>query len=208
MKKLNLFMKDAYVVLHNVLSTPSLLSSMAKFGYNEKRVKESMERLQLIKQIALLRNEAISLSKSTTRNLQIAKETLISLFQIHIETARLGFKREAEYEDHLNICNRRKSGTIDWLEQAETFYASVPTPMMEKYNVTAEELAQARQLVSQVMDLLAAQSKAKSRVQELTKQRNQQTEILDKWMRDFMKVASVALGESPQQLEALNKVVP
>jgi hypothetical protein len=58
------------------------------------------------------------------------------------------------------------------------------------------------------MELLAAQAKAKSRVQELTKQRNEQVEILDKWMRDFMKVAGVALGESPQQLEALNKVVP
>ncbi|MDF9795785.1 hypothetical protein OKW21_001048 [Catalinimonas alkaloidigena] len=37
--------------------------------------------------------------------------------------------------------------------------------------------------------------------------RNAQIDILDKWMRDFMKVASVALDESPQQSEAPNKVV-
>lgn len=208
MKKLNLFMKDNYIALYNVLTTPELLSILSRFGYSEKKIRDAMERLQSIKQLGLLRNEASNVARDATRNLQVAKETLLALFNIHLETARLAFKREAEYHDNLNICARRKGATIDWLEQAETFYASVPTPMMEKYNVTAEELAQARELVSQVMELLAAQSKAKSRVQELTKQRNEQVEILDKWMRDFMKVAGVALGESPQQLEALNKVVP
>ncbi|WPP52205.1 hypothetical protein [Catalinimonas niigatensis] len=207
MKKLNLFMKDSYIALHNALTTPSMLTLLAKFGYNEKKIREAMDRLQQIKQIILLRNEASNVSRSATRNLQLAKDTLLSLFNIHLETARLAFKREADYHDDLNICARRKGATMDWLEQAERFYATVPQPMMEKYNVLPQELEQASQLLVQVMDLMAAQSSAKSREQELTKQRNEQVEALKIWMRQFMRVAEVALSESPQQLEALNKVV-
>lgn len=200
-------MKDSYIALHNALTTPALLSLLSKFGYNEKKIRDAMERLQSIKQIGLLRNEASNVARDATRNLQVAKDTLAALFQIHIETARLAFKREAEYKDNLNICTRRKGATMDWLEQAERFYATIPQPMMEKYNVLPQELEQASQLLVQVMDLLAAQSKAKSRVQELTKQRNEQVEALRIWMRQFMKIAEIALSESPQQLEALNKVV-
>jgi hypothetical protein len=207
MKKLNVFMKDSYVALYNALTTPALLSLLSKFGYNEKKIRDAMERLQNIKQIGLLRNEASQVSRNATRNLQVAKDTLAAMFQIHIETARLAFKREAGYEDHLGICSRRKSATMDWLEQAERFYATVPQPMMEKYNVLPQELEQAGQLLVQVMELLAAQSKAKSREQELTKQRNEQVEALRLWMRQFMKVAEIALSESPQQMEALGKVV-
>ena len=59
-----------------------------------------------------------------------------------------------------------------------------------------------------VMQLLAAQALAKARAQDLTQQKQQQMEKMELWMRQFYKVAKVALSDAPQQMEALGIVVP
>ncbi|MDF9796095.1 polyhydroxyalkanoate synthesis regulator protein [Catalinimonas alkaloidigena] len=101
-----------------------------------------------------------------------------------------------------------KNATIEWLNQAERFYATVPQAMLLKYNVREEELNQASQMVQQVMELLALQASAKAKVQDLTQQRNQQLEVMKQWMQQFMQIAKVATKDSPQQMEALGIVVP
>jgi NADH:ubiquinone oxidoreductase subunit D len=70
--------------------------------------------------------------------------------------------------------------------------------MMEKYHVSQEELTQASQMVQQVMDLLAAQASARSQIQDLTQQKKRQMEEMESWMRQFFKIAGVALSDSLQ----------
>ncbi|WKN31787.1 hypothetical protein PZB74_00245 [Porifericola rhodea] len=207
MKKISLFMKDTYIALQNALYTPEILNALSRYGYSEKKIKGAMERLQHVKQVGIARDEASRYARAATRNLQLAKASLKELFQIHIETARLAFKREADYSDDLHICVRIKGGTMEWLAQVERFYANVPIEMMEKYHVPKEELEQVAVMQSRVMELMASQSANKSKEQELTQQRNAEIKALELWMRHFMKIAEVALNDSPQQLEALNKVV-
>lgn len=208
MKNQKQFIQQMFVALHNALSNPALLSMLSKFNYNEKRLNEGMSGLQKLKSLGQLRDEASEQSRMATARLNQTKSTLLALFNVHLETARLAYKREAEYEDHLKICGRRKNATTEWLSQAERFYATVPQPMMEKYHVPQEELTQTHQMVQQVMELIAMQSSAKAKVQDLTQQRNQQLEAMKHWMQQFLKIAQIALSENPQQMEAMGIVVP
>lgn len=208
MIKQNVFIQQTFIALRNALTMPELLSKLGRFSYNEKTLKDAISRLQQLKALMQLHREASAQSRMATAQLKQAKSTLAALFSIHKDTARLAYKREAAYEDHLQICGRRKSTIADWLEHAERFYAFVPPAMMEKYNVSQEELAQAKLMVQQVMDLLAAQASAKGKAQDLTQQKQQRMEEMELWMRQFYKIAGVALSDSPQQMEALGVVVP
>ncbi|MEK6478685.1 hypothetical protein WJR50_14160 [Catalinimonas sp. 4WD22] len=208
MIKQNLFIQQTYIALQNVLSDAEMLSLLGKFSYNEKKLKEALNSLLQLKVLRQMHYEAMGQSRLATAQLKQARNTLLAIFRIHQDTAKLAYKREADYHDHLNICGKRRKATADWLADAERFYELVPAAMMDKYNVPLEELTQTKQMVQQVMQLLATQALAKARAQDLTQQKQQQMEKMELWMRQFYKVAKVALSDSPQQMEALGIVVP
>ncbi|MDF9796096.1 hypothetical protein OKW21_001359 [Catalinimonas alkaloidigena] len=108
MKNQQKFIKQLFVALYNVLSNPELVSLFSKFNYNEKRLREGMSDLDTLKSLTQLRDKAAEEARAATARLNQAKTTLLALFNIHLETARLAYKREAEQVDHLKICGRRK----------------------------------------------------------------------------------------------------
>ena len=205
--KQNNFLKQVYIALTNTLNSPELLVAFQEFGYNEKKLRDGLKRHthigQLIQQQQLAQHEL----KTATRALQEARQKLISLFQIHLDTARLAYKREAGYTDTLSLTRRRSRATADLCTQAKTFYANIPVELMEKYHVPQKELNDASKLATQVMELVALQRKAQAHVQDLTQTRKAALADLKTWMQTFLTIAKLALREQPQQLEALDIVV-
>ncbi len=129
---------------------------------------------------------------------QSSREQLVALFQMHREVARVAYKREAAYTDHLKLTGARETTIVDLIVQAETFYANVPVPMMEKYHVPRKELNEVVKLITKVQELQAMQRDTQSQVQSLTQLRLRAINALQTWMRRFMTVAKVALEEQPQ----------
>lgn len=207
MIKQNLFLEQTYGAITNALNDPSLLAALVVYGYHEARLQEGLNLYTHVKQLTQQREQATQAAGEASAMFQSARDRLMTLLQAHRDTARLAYKREAAYTDHLKLTQRLKGATADRLAQAETFYANVPRAMMEKYQVPRKELNEAAKLVAQVRDLHAVQRKAQGQVQTLTQARLQALKELEVWMRRFMKVAKVALEEQPQQLEALYQTV-
>ncbi len=205
--KQNLFLQQTYVAIANTLSSPELLTVLQTYSYDEKKMREGLKRYERVKQLTQQRKQAIQVSKSVSETLQEAKERLIVLFQLHLETARLAYKRETSHTDHLDLTRARQRATLELLAQAEEFYANIPAEMMEKYHAPKKELAEAAKLIHRVMELVAMQRQTQGQVQTLTKVRTEALEDLQIWMRKFMTIAEAALDDNPQQMEALNKTV-
>lgn len=206
--KQNLLLKQAYIAIINTLSAPALLAILSQYSYDEKKMRDGLKRYENIKQLTQQRKQATQIARSVSRTLQEAKDRLNGLFQLHLDTARLAYKREAAYIDDLKLTRGRKNAILDLLTHAEEFYANIPTEMMEKYHAPKKELTEAARLVDKVMELAAMQRQAQGQVQALTKARTAALEDLQVWLRKFMTIAEAALDENPQQLEAFNKVVP
>ena len=207
-QKQNLQLEEAYVAITNALKTPKLLATLSRYSYDEAKLHEGLTRHTTVKQLTQQRQQATQTALETSQLLQKSKAQLIKLFQMHRDTARLAYKREHGYTDYLKLTQRRKVATVDMLAQAETFYNSIPVPMMEKYRISHKELNETAQLVGRVRELQAMQRQMQGQVQTLTQARLQALEELQMWMRRFMTVASIALEEQPQQLEILNQTVP
>ena len=206
-KTQNALLGEAYVAIRNAMNNPKLQEALGRYGYDAARLQEGLTQHATVKQLTQQREQATQTARETAALYQSSKEQLVGLFQMHREIARIAYKREAAYTDHLKLTGARQTVIVDLLAQAETFYANVPVPMMEKYGVPRKELNEVARLVTKVQELQALQRDTQSQVQSLTQTRLQALETLQTWMRRFMTVAKVALEEQPQQLEALNRTV-
>lgn len=206
-QKQNTLLNEAYITITNAMNNPQLQAALSHYGYTPARLQTGLERHTAAKQLTQQRQRAIITAKETAELYQSSREQLIELFQAHREIARVAYKREAAYTDHLKLTGARESTLVDLLAQAETFYANVPAPMMEKYSVSRKELNEVAKLATKVQDLQAMQRDTQSQVQSLAQMRLLAIKSLQTWMRRFLTVAKVALEEQPQQLEALGQTV-
>ena len=203
----NALLSEAFMTISNAMNNPQLQEALGRYGYDAARLQTGLAQHTTVKQLTQQREQATQTARETATRYQRSKEQLIELFQMHREVARIAYKREPEYTDHLKLTGPRQTATVDLLAQAETFYANVPVSMMEKYRVPRKELDEMAKLVAKVQELQALQRDTQSQVQSLTQMRLRAIKALQAWMRRFLTVAKVALEERPQQLEALGKTV-
>ena len=203
----NVVLDQAYEAITNALNNPELREPLGHYGYDEAKLQEGLSYHARVKQLSQQRKRTTQTARETAALYQESKEHLIDLFQTHRDTARLAYKREAAYTDHLKLTGSRQTAVANLLAQADTFYLNVPVPMMEKYRVSRRELQETAQLVEQVRNLKALRQHTQGQVQNLTQTRLRALEALQRWMRHFLMIAKVALASQPQQLESLHHTV-
>jgi hypothetical protein len=71
------------------------------------------------------------------------------------------------------------------------------------YGVTAEHLGEAQTQLAAVAAANVAQQRRKGVAQESTRARDAAFVALNRWMRDFLAIARMALAEKPQLLEQI-----
>jgi hypothetical protein len=206
--KQNNFLKQVYVALTNALNSPEILALLQAFGYDDKKIRSGLKQYDDLEQLKQQQYLAELEAKTASQTLQSARQQLITVFQTHLDTARLAYKREEGYTDTLSLVQSRSKTVPDLLAQVKKFYANIPVALMEKYHVPQKELNETNKLIQQVMELEALQRRTQAQVQDLTQMRKAAMAELKDWMKTFYTVAKLALREHPQQLEALDVVVP
>lgn len=208
MEKQDVFLQRAYIALTNVLNSPELLTVMAQYSFDEKKIRDGLKMHKDIAQLTLQREQAQEAQYQATQVLTQAKVELMGIFRMHQETARLAYQRDAaQYQDTLRLTGPIPRSTTDCLRHIKRFYAHIPVAMMEKYVVPQKELTDASRLVDRILELLALQIKAKSLPQQLSDTRQQTLDKLQAWMYRFDKIAQLAFDDNPQQREALGQTV-
>ena len=207
MEKQTHFLHRVRLTLTNALNTPELLAALTVYSYNASKIQEGISLYDTITDLTRQRERAQEAQYQATQLLNAAKEELLYMFKIHVNTARLAYRREAEYQDTLRITRTLPRETAACLEHIQRFYAHVPAPMMTKYRVSSKELTETARLVERVQELLALREKAMSQPQQITEARQRAFAELQTWMRHFDTIARVALAEQPQHLEALGQVM-
>ncbi len=201
------FLQHTRLAITNALTTPELLAALEQYTYGAKKLRQGLSIYDRVEDLTRQRERAQEAQYQTTQLLQRAKSELLYLFGIHASTARLAYRREAQYQDTLNLSTAAPREMAACLAHIRRFYANVPASMMAKYHVPEKQLTQATQLVVRVEELLALQKKSMSQPQQLSKIRQRTLTELQTWMRRFDKAAKLAFDDQPQQLEVLGMVV-
>ena len=106
----------------------------------------------------------------------------------------------------------RKRTRAGWLLQAQQFYANALTDsaiveQLAAYGITQERLAEGQRQVAAVAAGNVARRSQQGAARQATATRDAALAALQRWMRDFVAIARVALADQPQLLEKLRAVV-
>jgi len=207
--KLEEQLEEVRLAVEGALANPSIMRKLEKFGYTQKEMKAGRGLIEKVELIITHQGEGFGTQKNATRQLQEARKEVHVLYMQHLSIARVALHQQPEVWDVLKMHGKRKENMAGWLAQVKAFYNNFHRVQatLEKYNITADEVAQAQTMIEAIVSLRVQQSYGKSEKQRATEQCKEAIRDLQQWMRDFLYIARYALKDEKQQLEALGQVV-
>jgi len=207
--KLEEQLEEVRLAVEGTLANPAIMRKLEKYGYTQKEMKVGKGLIKNVELLTTHQGEGFGVQKSATWQLQEARKEAHTLYMKHLSIARIALRQQAEVWHVLQMNGRRKENISGWLRQVKAFYNNIQRvqPTLEKYNITADEVAQAQTMVEAIASFRVQQSYGKSEKQRATEQRKAAIKALQQWMRDFLYIARHALKDEKQQLEALGQVV-
>jgi hypothetical protein len=203
---------EAQVAINNSLGNPVILDAVTLFGYDEARLQAA--RTLYDEAMALVAAQKLEYGEQfeATATLQAAWDEADLAYKRALKIARIAFKGNEKARNALRLSGIRKKSLSGWLEETAVFYTNLlATPdfiaAMTPYSYDQAKLEAESALVDAVATAKAAQDKERGEAQEATKLRDAKLDELDRWLSDYKAIATVALDESPQQLEQLGWVV-
>ncbi|MGQ1945493.1 hypothetical protein ACT3CD_00145 [Geofilum sp. OHC36d9] len=200
------------ISLTNVENQSEIATIMAEFGYDTETIAQGKALLAETRQLYdanKIEDDETSAAYSRFSNL---KEQLAKIYSLHRKKAKVVFRNDALTLDKLAVSGSLPKAHVKWLETVRKFYsvASTDTDLqskLAKLKITADELAEATALVSNLEDARAGYLREIGESQDATKIKDAAFAKIDDWMSEFYAVAKIALEDSPQLQESLGKLV-
>jgi len=200
------------VAFENTASQPQISTTMAEYGYDSAtmaigKALYDETRLSFDSNKKETDEEAAAYALFASKEDQLAK-----IYSEHRKKAKVVFRNDPVTADKLEISGSLPQAYIKWLEVVKKFYTlalakkDIQT-QLSRLKVTVDELTAANALIPDVEAARAAYLKEKGESQDATTVKDTAFAKLDDWMSEFYAVAKIALGDNPQLLEALGKVV-
>lgn len=200
------------VALENATTNSQISQLLEEVGFGGTKLEEGK---------ALSNQAFASYESNKTENVEASlaydlfdakKMELNTLYRKHRKRAKVIFRENPEFLIKLDIHKATPTVYLSWLDSVKVFYkvalgTEVILTSLQTLKVSAEELQSAQGLIGNVEQLRNGYLNEKGESQEATKVKDNALKQLDKWMRNFYAVASIALEDHPQLVESLGKVV-
>jgi len=128
----------------------------------------------------------------------------------HLGVARVALRGDRAAAQILGLAGKRQTRQAGWLLQAQQFYANAlaDTAILRAlagYKLTQAQLEDGQAQVAAVAGGAVARQASTGAAREATQARDAALEALNRWMRDFLAIARIALADQPRRLEQLGQ---
>ena len=212
MAKIETLLEQGRVALGNAMDTPEILSLLASFNYGEPKLKEGQAAFKTLEEQHAAQLRLHAQQKEATAAFKAARDDARKMYSRHVKITRALLSEEPERLARLGLEGQRAKAFGAWLVQARQFYregladAGLQASLAEG-GLTQAVLESGQAGVEAASQANAAQESAKGLAQQSTKDRDAAAADFQKWMRNFWKIAEVALSDQPQWLERLGRMV-
>ena len=201
----------AWLLVENANKHVRIRQQLAAFGYTAERMQELAALIEKAEALDDEKQECYSRKKALSQQMDKDVQAMKALYMEHLTIARFTYRKDAYMQEKLDLTGSRKRHWAGWLNQVHTFYAGLEAEglaAMKKHGAIAEEIAQGKAMADALMEAYHATKFNNGNAQSATQKRNQVLKMIDRWVMNFKKVASVALEDEPQLLKALGMKVP
>lgn len=200
------------IALTNVLNQTEIANQMAQFGYDTTKIELGN---QLWQQANNAYNTNISEDDETLEayaTFSNQKKQLAKTYNLHRKKAKIIFRKKPVILEKLAVTGTKPQAYINWLETLKKFYSTANTSVeiqeqLQTLNISQEEITNTITQINNLESARANYLKEKGESQDATKAKDQAFAKIEDWMRDFYAVASIALEDQPQLIEALSKQI-
>lgn len=198
----------AQVAITNTLTDPILQGALTTFGYDAERLQEGNQLRENLRTLYQQQSGAYGDLFAAKDELAATQKHAHATYMDYVIVARIAFRRDRGTLQKLALTGSRKQSRAGWLAQAQQFYSNAlanPTILekLAKYGITVAVLEAGKSQVDEVASHNVDQKQYKGDAQGATKLRADAMAALEEWMRDFLRVARVALRDRPQFLPKL-----
>jgi hypothetical protein len=201
---------QAQTMINNTKKHPVIKQKLKDWGYGDPQITRADTILANAKLAQQTKKESYSLKQIAVRTWRTEWTNFRQQYAEHRTVAKTVFRQEPETLMRARLDRRVPNRISDILDQAGDFYEVVApkSKEMQKLGIKAEELTQAQANVASLSELHAEYLQQKGNAESATDKRKQALAELRTWLREFTKVAKMALKDDPQLLEVLGIVVP
>ncbi len=196
------------VAIGNARETPAILAALEVYGYDDAVLQQGQDRLDTAFSLSSAQRKEYAEQYGATAALNEGHAEADRLYSTHREMAGIAFKKDLTRLATFELNQSKKKSFSGWLTQARYFYTKLladadAIAALGRFRITQEQLEAGQALIEQAMALNKTQQKEKSEAQKATKDRDAALDELHEWMSEFKAIATIALADDSQLLEAL-----
>ncbi|QTD39021.1 hypothetical protein JL193_07165 [Polaribacter batillariae] len=197
-----------HVAIENSQQQTEIATQITNFGYDTAKIEEGRALLNATQTVWQNNQQEDQETTAAFNAFKAKREALFTLYNQHRKKAKAKFKRQPQTLVQLQITGTIPTIYISKIETIQHFYTqivqnpSIKTELLS-YNITEEELAQGQDLLTETQQARTHYLKEVGESQDATKQKDKALKTMENWMQDFYAMASIALENNPQLLEAL-----
>lgn len=200
------------LVIDNIEANAEVKTRMEGYGYTPERLNEGKVLLAnvrtAVEQHSTLYSNQYSATDALKSKWKVAKKTYMNF----VKVSRIALSDDRAAYHKLGLKGNREQNLSAWLAQARQFYTGAigDDAILTKlavFAITKEKLEAGLLLVTETEKAINQQKSSIGDAQKATMDRNEVAEKMDRYKRDLLKVAKIALGDDPQLLEKLGVVV-
>jgi hypothetical protein len=197
------------VRLENAEKQPVVSKLLEEYGYNKEKISQGVDlRKKTQDAYNFKKKEDIETSEAYIKfkNLQ---EKISETYARDRKKAKAVFGKQPEMLTRLNINGSVPEAYTKWHETVKIFYATCQDntelqTQLATLKVTQEHLKETMSLILEMETSRTDYLREKGESLEATSTKDNAFAALDDWMRDFIRVAKIALEDHPQLLETLH----
>ena len=196
--------------LTNSQAQPQIATQIAKYGYDAAKIAEGQALQdqakalwQITKQEALETTQAYNAFKT-------AKKELYTTYSTHRKKAKAKFMQQPEILVQLELTSKLPQAYTSKMQTIQQFYTQLAqnttlATALQTYSITPEQLEQAQASLTKTQQARIAYLREQGESQDATKQKDKAITNIEVWMQNFYAMATLALEDNPQLLEAIGR---
>lgn len=200
------------VALINAEAHPRIAEVLQEMGYSSGTITEGK---QLLDETNVVHADSLTqkAEMNSAHNAFTSKRrTLARKFNLDRQKARVVFRKDPSTAEKLGVVNGCPRTYVKWIAAAKKFYSSASEDVavqeqLAGLKLSAEQIGENLAMIHDIEAARAVYMKEKAQSQDATMAKNAAFRRMGYWMSAFYAVARIALGDQPQLMEALGKVV-
>jgi hypothetical protein len=205
-------LESARLALTNASTESDLLSALARFGYDEARLQQGQSLYENALAVWQSQQQGQSRRRAVAAVYKRADAAASHAYMRGVRLCRTLYRDNPVNYHALGLAGNRKKGFAAKVAQMRLFYTTALTnpeilTTLARYGFSESQLQADLGLVAALESARSQREVESGTVQDATQSKAQAITALERWMREFVTIARLALEENPQRLEMLGLAV-